>query len=99
MPGTAQSVTLWHPCHPGINFRVIQQESFGFGIRCIDVQGAQILQVSCADMPAHDTEKDILVVSAMRQPLAEVNVTMLRSLYDFTDKILYDIIYDITYEM
>ena len=50
-------------------------------------------------MPAYDTEKDVLVVGALRQPLAEVNVTMLRSLYDFTDKILYDIIYDITYEM
>ena len=97
VPCTAQSVTQWHPCDPGINF--ILQESFSFGIRCIDVQGAQILQVPCADMPAHDTEKDILVVGALRQPLAEVNVTMLRSLYDFTDKSLYDIIYDITYEM
>ena len=97
VPSTAQTVTLWNPCDPGINF--IHQQSFGFGIRCIDIQGAQILQVSCANMPAHDTEKDILVVGAMRQPLAEVNVTMLRSLYDFTYKIIYDIVYDITYEM
>ena len=68
-------------------------------IRCIDVQGAQILQVPCTDMPAHDTEKDILVVGALCKPLAEVNVTMLRSLYDFTYQFKYEIIYDITYEM
>ena len=100
VPGTAQIVTPWHPCDPGINcIPPLHLESFCFGIRCIDVQGAQILQVPCTDMPAHDTEKDILVVGALRQPLAEVNVTMLRSLYDFTYKIIYDIIYDITYEM
>lgn len=49
----------------------------------VRVQRAQILQVSSTHVPAHDAEKDILIVGAICQSFAEVNMTMFRSLPSF----------------
>ena len=55
--------------------------------------------LSGTHMPAHDTEKCVLVVDTPRQSLAEINVAMFRSLalkgQRYTYSITYYIIYDI----
>ena len=52
-------------------------------VLCVRVQRAQILQLSGTHAPAKDAKKDVLVVGAVCQSFAEVNMTMFRSLPSF----------------
>jgi hypothetical protein len=56
---------------------------FSGSICCISVQSLQILQVSCPSVPLEDACKNLLVVRALRQSFAKVDVTMLWTLSKF----------------